>query len=142
MYGNTPVKSLNIHSYELSTNDATLKPSDMQAGITAYAKGQKVVGTGKSFSFARYGSIFTNDPWIIPEDINVVEIACIDYPVKLIVSLREMKNIDFSAEQHMADVIIDGTIYQLKVGVADNLFVVICDKDIEIEVFYGKDNYI
>lgn len=46
--GNTPVKSLNIRKLDVDTNDATIVASDMQSGTVAYAKGQKVTGTGSN----------------------------------------------------------------------------------------------
>ena len=32
IYGNTPVKSMNVNYYEKNTNDATMKASDLQVG--------------------------------------------------------------------------------------------------------------
>lgn len=46
--GSTPVKSLNIRKLDVDTNDATIVASDMQSGSIAYAKGQKVTGTGSN----------------------------------------------------------------------------------------------
>lgn len=46
--GSTPVKSLNIRKLDVDTNDATIVASDMQSGSIAYAKGQKVTGTGNN----------------------------------------------------------------------------------------------
>lgn len=40
---------------EPSTYDADITPENMQNGMTAYAKGKKVVGTGKAFEEAGYG---------------------------------------------------------------------------------------
>lgn len=40
---------------EPSTYDADITPENMQRGMTAYAKGKKVIGTGKCFAFASYG---------------------------------------------------------------------------------------
>lgn len=80
IYNGTPIKSLNIKRYEMNTNDATLKASDMQVGVTAYAKGKKVTGTGKSFEFAYYGGFETNSINYVPNMINVIEIASVNYP--------------------------------------------------------------
>lgn len=41
---------------EPSTYDADITPENMQRGMTAYAQGIKVIGTGKAFEFAEYGS--------------------------------------------------------------------------------------
>ncbi len=41
---------------EPSTYDADITPENMQNGMTAYAQGKKVIGTGKAFEFAEYGS--------------------------------------------------------------------------------------
>ena len=40
---------------EPSTYDADITPENMQRGMTAYAQGKKIVGTGKCFEFAEYG---------------------------------------------------------------------------------------
>ena len=37
---------------EPSTYDADITPENMQRGMTAYAQGKKIVGTGKCFEFA------------------------------------------------------------------------------------------
>ena len=141
-YGNTPVKSMKVKHYEVSTNDATLKSSDLQSGITAYAKGKKVTGTGKAFEFARYGQLSTNVNKYIPTNINIVEVASSEYPVKLSLDLSLMKDVDFSNQQKVATINIDGNEYDLIVQVQSNMMKISCEKTIRLQVFYGKDNYI
>lgn len=140
-YGKTPIKSLNIKHFEVSTNDATLKASDLQSGITAYAKGKKVTGTGKSFEFARYGLIETNKSFYIPSDINVIEIASIQHPVRLTIALSDMKNVDFTTMQTIGSIVIDNVFHDIIVQASNNMITISCDEDISLEVFYGKDNY-
>ena len=141
-YGNTPIKSLNIRHYEMSTNDATMKSSDMQAGVTGYARGKKVVGTGKCFSFATYGGWMTNKSDFIPESINTVQIGSVDYPVKMTVSMIGSHSCDFSIPQKVAEVIVDGTTYPITFSVQDGEYLVSCEKNINIELFIGKDEYL
>lgn len=142
MYGGTPVNSLKVRHYEVSTNDATLKASDLQSGVTAYARGQKVTGTGKSFEFAFYGQFETNFAMPIPSNINVIEVASTNHPVQLTTILSDMKNLDFSNEIKVASVIVDGVAYDITVQVSYNMLNILCEKDISLEVFYGKDNYV
>ena len=141
MYGNVPVKSMNIHSYELSTNDCTAIPSDLQAGVTCVSKGKKITGTGKSFEFANYGSTETNIPDFVPTSINVVEITSVDYPIKSIIAFRDMSSIDFSNEQDIGTVVVDGVEYPITVKVNGNFLTFNCEKTITLESFYGKDRY-
>jgi hypothetical protein len=142
MYGNTPVKSLNIHTYEKDTNDATMIASDLQAGVTAYARGQKITGTGKTFSFASYGTWFTNESNIVPTSINVIQIGSIEHPVRMTIPFQNMKIHNFAVAQKMAEVTIDGVNYPMIVSVQNNEFVITCDKTVEIQLFIGKDEYI
>lgn len=141
-YGNTPVKKVNISHYEMNTNDATVMPSDLQAGVSCYARGQKVVGTGKSFEFAYYGYFETNFPMFIPSDINVIEVASTDNPIQLTTILSNMKNLDFSIENIIAKVIVDGISYDLIAQVSQDELTIFCEKDVTLQVFYGKDNYV
>lgn len=141
-YGNTPVNSLNVRHYEMDTNSATMIPSDLQAGVTAFAKGKKVTGTGKAFEFASYGTMETNKSKILPSTINVIEISSLTNPVQLIIALSDMKNVDFSSVQTVGNVIVDNISYPLNVQVVDNKLTILCDKSVFLEVFYGKDNYI
>lgn len=139
MLGGTPVKKMMIHN---DTMDATMVASDMQAGVTAYANGQKITGTGKSFSFAMYGSMFTNEPVIIPSTINIIEIASTSYPIQLKIELSKMKNVDFSTIQSAATVVVNGTQYDIAVNVVNGELNISCDQTIKIQVFYGKDEYV
>ena len=139
MLGNTPVKKMMIHN---DTQDATMVASDLQAGVTCYAKGQKVTGTGKSFEFANYGSLRTNSNRFVPTNINVIEISSVEHPVKLSSTLISMKEIDFSTPQHIGTVIIDNVEYALTVSVVSNILKVVCDQTFYLQVFYGKDNYV
>jgi hypothetical protein len=142
MYGNVPVKSMNIHSYELSTNDCTAIPSDIQAGVTCVSKGKKITGTGKSFSFASYGRWRTNVSDFIFADINTIQIGCTDYPVKTLIPVSETYSCDFSTPQEVAEVVVDGVPYPMTVSLQNGEFLVSCDKTIKIELFIGKDEYI
>lgn len=140
-YGNIPVNSMKIKHYEVSTNDATVQASDLQSGITCYARGKKVIGTGKAFSFASYGLWETNQSDIIPTTINVVHIGCTDYPVKMIAPMNEMIHYDFSITQKIADVIIDGISYPMTILIQNGELFVSCEKTIGLQLFIGKDEY-
>lgn len=142
MYGSVPVKSLNVHSYEMDTNDCTMVASDLQAGVTAVARGQKITGTGKAFSFAMYGGWRTNDSIFIPTMINAVQIGSVDYPVKMNISMSNMYSHDFTVPQEVAEVVIDGIAYPMTVSVQNGEFLVACDKTISIQLFMGKDEYV
>lgn len=139
MLGGTPVKKMMIHN---DTQDATMVASDMQAGVTAYANGQKVIGTGKSFEFANYGDLDTNLNRFIPGDINVIQITSMDYPIKSNIALQSVKNVDFSTEQTVATILINNVEYNLLVSVKSNMLKISCDKTVTLQVFYGKDNYV
>lgn len=137
--GNTAVNSMKVGT---NTDDATLIASDLQSGVTGYARGKKVVGTGKSFEFAWYGNTYLNFPMPIPAPINIVELASTNYPVKMSIDLNNMRNIDFSSEQTIANVAIDGEEHSVSIVVENNIMTISCDKSISLEVFYGKDNYV
>lgn len=141
-YNGTPVESMKIKHYEMNTNDATLKASDMQSGVTAYARGQKVIGTGKCFSFASYGNLRTNESDIVPSIINVIHIGCVDYPIKMAIPTSSMIHCDFSVVQKVAEVTIEDIAYPIFASVQDNEFLITCEKNINLELFIGKDEYV
>ena len=141
-YGNIPVNSMKIKHYEMNTNSATVQPSDLQTGVTCFGRGKKITGTGKSFEFAQYGYLETNLSRTIPNNINVIEIASLTYPIQLNIALSDMKGIDFTKSQTVANVTVDGVSYPISVQVSNNKLTVSCDKTIKLQVFYGKDNYV
>ena len=142
-YGSVPVKALNINYFEQDTNDCDMIASDLQAGKTAVARGQKITGTGKAFEFAYYGAVETNDIQIIPSaNINVIQISSVGYPIKFSIPLSNMKTLDFSVGQVIGSVIIDSIDYPITVTSSDNMLIIECDQTIFLQVFYGKDNYI
>lgn len=142
MYNGTPVKSLNVHHFEQDTNSATVQPSDLQAGVTCFGRGRKITGTGKSFEFANYGLLQTNASRYVPTNINIIELASVEYPVRLTLNLDELYNLDFSTSQTIATANINGIEYDLSVVVSSNILKVNCDKTFALQVFYGKDNYV
>lgn len=139
MLGGTPVKKMMIHN---DTMDATVVASDMQAGVTAYANGQKITGTGKSFEFAHYGQLETNISRYVPSDINIIEISSLEHPIKLTKELTDLNKLDFSVGQKIAVTNIDGINYDLTVSVKSNILMVACSQALILQVFYGKDNYV
>lgn len=141
--GTTPINSLRIHQYDISTNDATVVPSDLQAGITCYARGQKITGTGKSFEFAYYGTMISNDSLIIPIDtINIAHVSSLTYPVHATVNLNNMYSLNFGTSQVIGNLIANGSQYPISVYVQNNEIFINCDIDTDFEIFFGKDNYI
>lgn len=141
IYNGTPVESMKIKHYEMDTNSATVQPSDLQAGITCFARGKKVTGTGKAFEFATYGVSQTNVPEYVPVLINVIEITSLDYPIKSLIAFRDMRNIDFSTEQTIGIVTIDNVEYPITAKIDGVIMTFNCDKTITLQSFYGKDNY-
>lgn len=139
MLGGTPVKKMMIHN---DTMDATIVASDMQAGKTAYANGQKVIGTGKSFEFAFYGKIKSNISAIIPNNVNVIQVTSMDYPVQSAVTITDIKNLDLSTSKIISNIIVDGVSYPVSVVIQNNMLIFNCDKSVWFQVFYGKDNYV
>ena len=143
MYGNTPVKSLNIHAYELNTNDCDMVASDLQAGKTAVARGQKITGTGKSFEFACYGNFNTNEGIILPtSSINVVHVSSMEYAVKSHMPLASMKSVDFSTSQLIGAIIHNNVEHPISAIVQNGELLISCDITTGLETFFGKDNYI
>ena len=140
--GNAPIKTLKLKHYELDTNNCDVTPSDLQSGISCFARGQKIIGTGKCFEFARYGTAFTNVATKISGVINVIEIASLDYPVQSFIAMNDMRNIDFTNSQTIGNVIIDEIAYPITVIITDNKITISCDKTIKFQVFYGRDNYV
>lgn len=136
--GEHAIKRFQLHT---NTDDATLVASDLQAGVTGYARGRKITGTGKTFEFACYGMLQTNAPQYVPADVNVIEVASTNCPVQLTIALSDMKNTDFTVSQNVGSVMIDGVAYPMTVQAANNVLTIACDQTIFLEVFYGKDNY-
>lgn len=139
--GKTPINAMNVKHFEMDTNSCTAIPSDLQSGVTCVAKGKKITGTGKSFEFASYGNFYTNYAIPVPTSINVVEVACLNYPVQLAIQLANMKNIDFSTNQTIGNIVIEGTTCPLIAKVENNILMISCSETVAIEIFYGKDNY-
>lgn len=142
IYGGVPYNTTKVNHYEVPTNDCDMIASDLQAGKTAVARGQKITGTGKSFEFAMYGNWMTNLPVVIPSIINTIQISSIDYPIRTIIPIHDTNPLDFSAPQTIAEVIIGGETYPLVVSVQNMMMTIACDHTIKIELFYGKDRYI
>lgn len=141
-YGNIPINSMRVVKHDVSTNDADVVASDLQAGKTCYARGKKVTGTGKSFEFASYGTAYFNLPIPVPADVNTVEVASTEYPLIMMFTMDEIKNIDFTSKQTIAKIMIDNEEHIISLVVNDNIMTISCDKGVSLEVFYGKDNYV
>ena len=140
--GNTPVNSLNVHHFEMNTNDATVFASDLQAGVTCYARGQKITGTGKCFSFAFYGGCNSNDIIPIPVNaINTVLISSASHTVNMSRTTLELQRLDFSLPQEVAFANVDGVNYPITIQVSSNMITITCNKVLTLEVLFGKDEY-
>ena len=141
-YNGTPIKSLNVKHFEISTNDCTAIPSDLQAGVTCVSKGKKITGTGKSFEFATYGYITTNVPTPIPTNINVIHLGCVEYPVQMTVPMSNITALDFGVSQNIGNIFINNVEHPITVSVLNNMLTVSCSSNIKLQAFYGKDRYI
>lgn len=142
IYGGVPYNTAKVNHYEKNTNDATTVPSAVQVGLTYYANGQKQTGTGKSFEFATYGATTTNMMEFVPISINVVEIACLEHPLRSVIGFDEITSVDFTTEQTVGFILIDNIEYPITVKIEGNILTFNCEKEVTLQFFYGKDNYI
>lgn len=141
-YNGTPIKSMKVKHYEISTNDCTMTASDLQSGVTGVARGKKIVGTGKAFSFAMYGDCPSNVTMPIPtSEINTLLISANNYSVRMEKSTREFRDVDLSTEQEIAAVNINGVDYPVVLKIANNMLTVSCNQTITLQVLFGKDDY-
>ena len=142
-YGSTPIKSMKTHIFDIDSSDATMVASDLQAGVTAYARGRKVIGTGKTFSFAMYGGCNSNQILPIPVgDINTILISSVSYQTKMIKSILELQKMDFSTPKEVAVVTIDETDYPITIKAINNMITIACSQTITLQVLFGKDEHI
>ena len=142
IYGGVPVNSLKVRHYETSTYDATVSPLDVQVGLTYYANGRKEVGTGKSLEFASYGQFATNQSDFVPSNIKVIHISSTEVPIQLTTEILEMKNQDFANPFEIGMALVNNVKYPILVQDSDHIISITCEQTINLEVFFGKDNYI
>ena len=139
MKGGTPIKKTMIHN---DTQDATIQPACMQVGEIGYARGQKIVGTGKAFAYSFYGGIITNIPYSIQHRINTVIISSSLYPMKMNMGIMEIQNRENISNLTVGVISINGNDYPITLNINDNSFTFYCEKTIELQGFCGKDEYI
>ena len=138
--GDNKIKALMIHN---DTSDATLKASDMQAGVTGYANGQKLTGTGKAFAFAMYGNVSSTDMITLPVDtINTIIISSAVNPVKMAADAVTLRSYDFSTDKQVATVTVNGTDYPITMRIAGGILTFGCSQKVTLQVFIGKDEYV
>ena len=142
IYGGVPYNTLKVKHFEIDTNSADVQPSDMQAGVTAYARGQKVTGTGKAFEFAIYGDFMSNSRIPLPNIVNTIQLSSITYPIQQTKTFEVARNTDFTAEQVIGEIVTDGTVYPINIQINNNILMLTCDLTIDIQLFLGKDNYV
>lgn len=143
IYNGTPINSMKVKHYEMDTNSATVKPSDLQAGVTCFGKGKKITGTGKAFEFAMYGTLPVNSGIPIPTvDINTILISSTDGSVRMINEIDNLRDLDFSIAQEIAKITLNGTEQSLTVQIVNNRIIFGCSQNTFIQVMIGKDNFI
>lgn len=143
MYGGVPVNSLKVKHYEMNTNSATVQPSDLQAGITCFARGTKVTGTGKAFEFATYGKFPVNRSIPIPTtNINTIVVSSTDGAVKMVDEINNLRDIDFSTAQEIAKITLDGVEHSITVQIINNKITFGCTQSVSVQAMIGKDNFI
>jgi hypothetical protein len=79
---------------------------------------------------------------IIPNTINVIEIASTIYPIKSAITLTAIKNLDFSVPQTIGYIVVEDVENPINVVVDNNMLTLSCNITATLQVFYGKDNYI
>ena len=143
IYGGVPYNTTKVNHYEIDTNSATVQPSDMQAGVTCFARGEKVTGTGKAFEFATYGRFIANVGTPIPAiDINTIVVPSTEGFVKTNDEINNFRNLDYSVSQEIAKIILDGVEYPLTVKITNNRITFGCTQRVSIQAMIGKDNFI
>lgn len=137
--GDVPVKALYTHT---DTDDADLVSSDMHIGKTAYVKGRKITGTGRSFAYAMYGSCSSNASMPIPvSSLNTILISCASYAVKMTDVIIDLGKNNYTTARAVANVTIDGTNYPITVKIASNTLTIACGKTVTLQVLFGKDDH-
>lgn len=143
IYGGVPYNTTKVNHYEIDTNSATVQPSDLQAGVTCFARGERVVGTGKAFAFAFYGDIITNIPYSFPLcGVNTIIISSFSNPIKMNMSINDIRQNKTISNLAIGMISINGINYPISVTVDDTGFTFHCEEMIAIQGFCGKDEHI
>lgn len=139
----------------LDTSDADITPVDIQRNRTAYVKGKKIIGTGKCFEFAEYGSRVVKEiidsegikrygvSFVVGENTNVILIA----PTTMGDIVLQT---DFIVDIKNGEVVKIGTNYTTNgelnaIYDKDRVIVYLTDfsqNTTVLRFFVGKDNYI
>lgn len=135
-----------------NTYDADITAVDMQHGKTAWAKGKKVVGTGKAFEFANYGlkKVQPNIE-IDGEEKYGIQFEAPPGTNLIIISVSRGDNITQSS--HLVE-LIEGESIEIGQNVTTGggiflrqdgtllkiFFTTLQDEETRLRYFYGKDN--
>ena len=130
---NTKLGGLTVtNEIGLDTYDADITPENMQHGTSAYAKGKKVIGTGKAFAFAEYGSKLVK-AFVDSNGIERYGFACY---------VGENTNIVFVAPSTTGDIILQ-TEYKVSINAGEETSIAENNSTGgKVKAFYDKDRVI
>lgn len=133
MLGTKPIKALSIRN---DSPERGMSAMTRQNGSANFASEQQWMESCQPFCLTASVTMETDHPIAVPDDMHLVAISSMRYPIQMCLSLRDSKKIDLSIPLEVAQVIVSRKKYPILAQEVDGFLTLSCSKSVLLNVFW------